>query len=236
VFERASVERVLIMAGLAFGLAVGTIAALTTGALAQSSSPTGVLGATTNRVPTSVVRLAGEATVSVGSDGCAGPLLGSGVVTSGGLLVTAAHVAGGAEHVTVHAADGETVAHPVLVAPGIDVASAPVPTSWAAVREASADPAVGAPVVVATRARGELRVRQAEVQTYLRGTGPDDPARVMRLDVGAAPGDSGGAVIDSSGHLVGIVYASQHVTDQALVIPTSEVSAALAADGSSATC
>jgi S1-C subfamily serine protease len=58
----------------------------------------------------------------------------------------------------------------------------------------------------------------------------------MRLDVGAVPGDSGGAVIDAQGRLVGIVYASQHITDQALVIPASELSTALAADGALATC
>jgi S1-C subfamily serine protease len=123
-----------------------------------------------------------------------------------------------------------------MLAPEIDVASAPVPTAWPSVRQAMDDPAVGTAVVMATRARGVLDVRQAHVQTYLRGTGPDDPARVMRLDLGAAPGDSGGAVIDGSGRLVGIVYAAQHVTQQALVIPASELSAALGADGSLANC
>jgi S1-C subfamily serine protease len=234
---KGSVERVLLMVGLTVGLLGGTLLATATGVLAGPVSPSvSVLGATAVRVPASVVRLAGEVTVSVDSKGCAGPLLGSGVVTSGGLLVTAAHVAGGAEHVTVVGSSGGTTASPVLVAPGIDVASAPVPATWPSVRQATADPAVGAGVVVATRARGVLVVRTAHVQTYLRGTGPGDPTRVMRLDVGASPGDSGGAVLDPAGRLVGIVYASQHVTAQALVIPTSEVSAALSADGSLATC
>jgi S1-C subfamily serine protease len=224
------------MAGLAAGLALGLIVAAATGVLAQSSSDGGGSTAGVGRVSAAVVRLAGNVTVSVDSDGCAGGLSGSGVVTSGGLLVTAAHVAGGDDQVTVRSAEGEASAHPVLVAPGIDVASAPVPTSWDSVRQAATDPVVGADVVVATRARGVLDVRQARVQTYLRGTGPDDPARVMRLDVGAVPGDSGGAVIDAQGRLVGIVYASQHITDQALVIPASELSTALAADGALATC
>lgn len=223
----------LLMAGLAAGLAVGIIVAVTTGALAQSTA--GGAGGH-GEVPAAVVRAAGRVTVSVESSGCAGPLLGSGVVTKGGSLVTAAHVAGGAQRVMVRSQQGSTTADPVLVAPGIDVASAPVPTSWPAVGQANGDPAVGDPVVMATRARGALVVRQARVQTYLRGTGPNDPAKVMRLDVGAAPGDSGGAVIDARGRLVGIVYESQYATNQALVIPISEVSAALGADGSLAQC
>jgi S1-C subfamily serine protease len=233
---KGSPDRVFLMVGLTVGLVVGTILAFGTGVLSPAPTSAAVLGATAVRVPASVLRLAGEVTVSVDSKGCAGPLLGSGVVTSGGLVVTAAHVAGGAELVTVIGTDGQTIAHPVLVAPGIDVASAPVPTDWPSVREATADPTVGAGVVVATRARGVLVVRPARVQTYLRGTGPGDPARVMRLDVGASPGDSGGAVLDAHGRLVGIVYASQLMTDQALVIPTSEVSAALSGDGSLAAC
>ncbi len=232
-------DGLLLAIGLVMGLFVGSIVAGLTGFIgwpsAAGASATGG-AATSGSVPASIHRLAVGSTVSVDSKGCAGPLAGSGVVVRGGLLITAAHVAGGAEHVTVASGSGTTEAHPVLVAPGFDVASAPVPTSWPTVAEASTDPATGAPVVVATRARGDLQIRAAHVDGYVNGTGPDDPAKVMRLDVTVAPGDSGGPVLDSHGRLVGIVYAEEHGDDRGLVIPVSELSSALALDGSIATC
>lgn len=52
----------------------------------------------------------------------------------------------------------------------------------------------------------------------------------MRLDVRADPGDSGGPVVDATGRLVGIVYATERVTQMALVIPTSALRRVLAGD------
>jgi S1-C subfamily serine protease len=50
----------------------------------------------------------------------------------------------------------------------------------------------------------------------------------MRLDVRADPGDSGGPVVDATGRLVGIVYATERVTQLALVIPVSVLRLVLA--------
>ena len=90
---------------------------------------------------------------------------------------------------------------------------------------ASTDPQVGTDVVVGSRATGGLRVMRAQVRDYLAG-GPNDPPTVMRLDMIAIPGDSGAPVVDTSGRLVGLIYASQFGSRSALVIPVSQIRAA----------
>ena len=121
------------------------------------------------------------------------------MVTTGGLLITAAHVAGGARILDVTNSTGvHGFLAPVIAASGSDVASVGVPASWPQLREASADAAVGDEVVVAGRSSGSTVVRHARVEAILHGRGPDDPAQVVRLDVGVAPGDSGGPVVDAS--------------------------------------
>jgi S1-C subfamily serine protease len=214
-------DRRLAVVGLVLGAILGgLIATGPTGAVVLGS-PVAVLGARDARLGRDLREQVGRATVAVASQGCEGALVGSGVVTRGGLLVTAAHVAGGARRVRVSGASGNLDASPVLVAEGLDVSSVGVPASWPALAEAHADPPPGAPVLVATRARGDLRVREARVEGYVSGVAPGDPGRVMRLDLGAEPGDSGGPVVDARGRLVGIVYLRERITGRALVMPVS---------------
>jgi S1-C subfamily serine protease len=129
--------------------------------------------------------------------------------------------------VEVATASASITASPVLDAAEVDVATVDVPESWARVPEADEDPAPGTTVVVGTRPGGELRVREARVQGYVHGVESTDPALVMRLDIGAEPGDSGGPVVDTEGRLVGIVYLRERITGRALVIPVSELRDAL---------
>ena len=128
------------------------------------------------------------------------------------------------------------MASPVLYAEQVDVASVDVPESWPRIPGAKEDPLPGTPVLVGTRPGGELHVRGARVQGYVNGVESTDPSRVMRLDIGAEPGDSGGPVVDADGHLVGIVYLRERVTGRALVIPISEVRAALAGAVTAGNC
>ena len=225
----------------AVGLAVGVLVALlivdTRAVLAMPTLPASVLGMQSRRADPSLDARVRAATVAVVSHGCVGALRGTGVVTTGGLLITAAHVAGGARILDVtNSTGGHGFLAPVIAASGSDVASVGVPASWPQLREASADAAVGDEVVVAGRSSGSTVVRHARVEAILHGRGPDDPAQVVRLDVGVAPGDSGGPVVNASGRLVGIVYAAELRTHLALVIPRSELAASLARDGSVNRC
>ena len=71
---------------------------------------------------------------------------------------------------------------------------------------------------------------------YVEGVESTDPRLVMRLDVGAEPGDSGGPVVDADGRLVGIVYLRERITGRALVIPISEIRAALGGGATAGRC
>lgn len=224
------------------GVLIGVLIALvwvTAGdALAAGRPSFGVAGDTQVRAQRSdrVHDLAARATLSVVSRGCGGELVGSGVVTRGGLLVTAAHVTAGSRTAWVSAAGSSTTASPVMSSLAADVATAPLPRGWPSVSRAATDPRPGTAVVVASRARGILKVRDTVVDAYLDGTGPDDPPRAMRLDVTVTPGESGGPVLDRRGRLVGIVYASERGSGRALVIPASVLNAALAGDAVIGTC
>ena len=226
-------DGLLAAVGVTLGLLVGLVVADSRDVLALPR-----LGAATTAVPRAALDArVRAATVAVVAQGCGGALRGTGVVTAGGLLVTAAHVAGGARTLDVTSDSGDhRFVGPVLAAAATGVASVGVPGSWPQLTDASADPSVGDEVVVAGRSSGSTVVRHTRVQSYLSGRGPADPARVVRLDVVVAPGDSGGPVVDRRGRLVGIVYASELRTHRALVIPRSELAAALAADGAVNSC
>lgn len=97
------------------------------------------------------------------------------------------------------------------------------------------DPRPGEPVWVSGYAheRGPdslpdgLVVAPAHVRDYVSGRDMGQRARVMRVDVAVRPGMSGGAVLDQTGRLAGLVFAVDHVTNDGLVIPVSVVRDAL---------
>lgn len=165
------------------------------------------------------------ATVALRSGGCGAETRGTGVRVRGGLVVTAGHVVAPATEVFVD----DRLAGQALVAPRTDVATLSS-DGGRALPEAQSDPTPGDEVRVAGRSTGTTRVRVARVQGYRSGRDPGDPPTVMRLDVRADPGDSGGPVVDASGRLVGIVYATERVTQMALVIPVSVLRLVLADD------
>lgn len=234
--DRPASERLVAVVGVLVGFLAGTVWVTAADMSSAGSVPVAVAGTTLERAGGRVAELASEVTVGVEAQGCGGAWSGSGVVSAGGLVVTAAHVTAGAHRVTVTRGAQRSAAGPVLSAVGVDVASASLAAGWRGVSRRSDDPSVGESVVIGARPRGVLRVRRAKVEGYLRGTGPQDPDRVMRLDVTVAAGDSGGPVLDRDGRLVGIVYAAEHGSGRALVIPASRLTEALGAPATPGRC
>ena len=74
-----------------------------------------------------------------------------------------------------------------------------------------------------------LVLYRANVIDYVDGKPMGQAGRVMRLDVSARPGMSGGPVLDQAGRLAGIVFGVQSPTGDSVVLPISVVEAALAA-------
>ena len=190
-----------------------------------------VAGATLERDPSpEMVSLLRSATVKVRSEAC-GTLDGTGVILSSGLVLTNGHVLGGARSFLIETSDGQTHESGNATRPvATDLAAGIAPTGSEdeGLQLAADDPAAGDRVTVAGHADGgPLRVRTAEVEGAIVGTGRLDPPSVIRLDVVAVPGDSGSPVVDEDGRLVGLVYAAERNTRATLVIPVSELRRAL---------
>lgn len=233
--DRPASDGLVAVVGLLIGVLLATIWMTATDGRTAASAPLGAVGPVSSR-PDPLHHLAASATVRVVAHGCRGEFRGTGVVLRGGLVMTAAHVSAGARRITVVDSDGGARrVGPVLSAVATDVATAPLRAGASVVRRQD-DPAVGTALVVAGASGGQVRVRDARVAAYVRGTGAGDPPVAMRLDVRVAAGDSGGAVLDRKGRLVGLVYAAEHGSGRALVIPASVLNAALAGSVAVGTC
>jgi len=166
-------------------------------------------------------RVARESVVQVSttSTRCGSSSLGSGVVVSPGRVATNAHVVAGAGRITVgSAADGATRgARLVLFDPANDIAilhvpglEAPAPR-WVAEAPRGTDAVVagypgGGPLTL-----GEARVRGQIVVADDQGSGSRE-VHVFRGLV--RPGNSGGALLDLEGSVLGLVFANAQDDDE----------------------
>lgn len=154
-------------------------------------------------------------TVKVEARGCGRLQDGSGVVLGPDLIVTNAHVvAGGDEVVVQRHPDGEVVAAEVVAFdPSADLAVLSVPgIERPPLAMGDAEPgSVGA--VFGHPGGGDLRASPYQVGEEVTATGHDiygsgDTRRqVLLLASQLAPGDSGGALVDAGGAVVGIAFA-----------------------------
>ena len=100
---------------------------------------------------------------------------------------------------------------------------------------ATDDPRPGEPVWVSGYAHDPgpdslsdgLVLAPAHVVSYQSGRDAGQEAQIMRVDVPVRPGMSGGAVVDQTGRLAGLVFAEQGETNNGLVIPVSVLRGAL---------
>jgi len=173
-------------------------------------------------------------TVLVRTTTCDGERTGTGVVLDGE-VVTNAHVVAGAAGVELRFADGTWQdAAGVRTAPGLDIAvlavgdppivdpaGGPLELRPGPLRPGTevwtAGHPGGGPLVVA-RSR-VLRRRDRQVWS--------DPRVAVELESVARPGQSGSPVLDTSGRLVGLVYASAFDGARALVVEAPELAEAL---------
>ncbi len=189
---------------------------------------TGISPEVTNQVIESIVRVSGSA--------CGRLQEGSGVVVGAGLVVTNAHVVAGEESTTVVRNDGrELDAEVVLFDPRRDLALVRVPElDRPALRIGQTDRG-GRGGVFGFPEGGPLEISPFEVAREVTATGTDiyDKARTRRqvyfLAADLESGDSGAALVDRSGDVVGVAFAVAPDKDGvAYALSDEELSAILA--------
>ena len=154
-------------------------------------------------------------TVKVSGSACGRVLSGSGFSVAADTVVTNAHVVAGVDRPSVLRTDGRRLSATVVVFdPNRDLAvlrvsglgQAPLPIADG---ESGDDAAVfGHP-----RGRDQLEISPARIETTISATGVDlyGSSRVRRqvhiLAADLEPGDSGGAVVNTNGAVVGVAFA-----------------------------
>ena len=147
--------------------------------------------------------------------------LGSGVIYDAeGLIVTAAHVVDGSETVRVRFADGEQVQGTVLgTVPDVDIAVIQVdrdgltPATFVTEK-----PRVGQLAIAVGSPWGLESTVTAGIISAIDQTncGQGTCASMVQTDAAINPGNSGGALVDRSGHVVGInvsIFSSSGAND-----------------------
>ena len=180
-------------------------------------------------------------TVSLISLGCDLSLdSGTGVAVAGNLVVTNRHVAN--RFRTLHLVYDATPPHQLVRGlVGLDqdndvAVLRPGQLGLTPLALANDDPRPGEPVWISGYAHelgpdslaDGLVVAPAHVVGYESGADTGQRGQVMRLDVPVRPGMSGGAVLDQTGRLAGVVFAVDGPTNQGLVIPVSTIRQVLA--------
>jgi S1-C subfamily serine protease len=200
--------------------------------LGPPPADSGLDAATANRVARS--------TVKVEASACSRLQEGSGAVVGPDEIVTNAHVVAGSRQTTVDrhpdgaVLDADVVAFDanrdvaILRVSGMDRPALPIDPS---------DPAPGAVGAVFGHPRGgPLAIQPYQVGDVVTARGRDiyDAAttqrRVLFLSASLAPGDSGGALVDPRGVVVGVAFAiAPDRADVAYALATSELTAVLGA-------
>jgi S1-C subfamily serine protease len=161
---------------------------------------------------------------------------GSGWVAARGLVVTNAHVVAGQSDTTVDSVDGPPLAaRAVAFDSRNDVAVLRV-TGLEAAALQQADPSAGSPAaVLGYPENGPLTARAARVgrttavlSVDAYGRGPV-PRRITSFRGRVQQGNSGGPLIDSSGQVVGTVFAARVEGGAGYAVPPDVVDDALAA-------
>lgn len=198
---------------------------------ASATSDVAVAGAVVERSAGGRVEAVTEAVLRIDATGCGAQLQGSAtfVRDSSGreLLLTNAHVVRGAQSVRAQLPGGDRVELSVLGAlAGKDAALLdPEPLG-----RSGPDPAdqgvrvdTGDLVAVAGHPDGELGVEDAAVVDVQRRAGWGSASDVLLVDAQARGGHSGGAVLDTSGRVVGLIAARDPGTGRVVAYRIEEL-------------
>ena len=179
--------------------------------------------------------------VAVSAVGCGGTSFASGFAVEDNLVVTAAHPIAGRRRVAVTDATGRTLGGFVVAFDAeADIAAVRVPGLGAVpVVLATGDDAALAPegsagLVAAMREDGEPIAKPSEVMRRVRANIDDVyrrervSRRALELSFAGAHGDSGAAVLNDDGSVVGMVFAtSRSRTDVGYAIRAVEITEVL---------
>ena len=166
-------------------------------------------------LPAAVRDRVAVSTVKVSGTACGRVLLGSGFTTAADTIVTNAHVVAGVDRPTVLRTDGQRLRATVVVFdPNRDLAVLRVPDLGRPALPVG-DAEVGDEGAVYGHPRGQdaLAISPARVESTVNAQGFDlyGNSRIRRevhvLAAALQPGDSGGALVDTGGNVVGVAFA-----------------------------
>jgi S1-C subfamily serine protease len=206
----------------------GLIPALDTG---PPPSESGLDPAVLARVAASTVKVEGVA--------CRFERDGSGFTVAPNLVVTNAHVVAGQRRTFVVRPDGSRLRAEVTVFdPGRDLALLAVPgLGQAPLPVAAAKVGTTAAVFGHPAGQEDVEVSPASIRQQVNALGPDlyelgmTRRSVLVLAAELAPGDSGGALVDEQGQVVGVAFAISPDSDgTAYALATSELRTVLEAE------
>lgn len=186
-----------------------------------------------------VVARVSASTVKVEGVACRFERDGSGFAVAPDLVVTNAHVVAGQQRTTVVRPDGRRLRAQVTVFdPARDLALLAVPgLGQTALPLAAGKVGTTAAVFGHPEGQAALEVSPASIRQQVNALGPDlydlgvTRRTVFVLAADLAPGDSGGAVVDADGAVVGVAFAISPDNDEtAYALSTSELRTVLEAE------
>jgi len=153
-------------------------------------------------------------------------------------IVTNRHVASGAQSLQISTWSGtdfNATVQSISQTPGADLAIAVGGPSTTTAVLGHRKVAPGTPVWAAGYPEGDqLSLTPGIVADYIDGGIYGSPGQIMELTNAVKPGSSGSPLLDSVGKVVGVVFALNTVTGNALAIPTSTLDQFLASPGNNA--
>jgi S1-C subfamily serine protease len=193
---------------------------------------------TSTNIPQPIVNAVVPSTVKVEGVACRRIQEGSGFVVGDGLVVTNAHVVAGEDETVVQRSDGSEVrARVVAFDPNRDLAVLAAPElDRPSLRRTTIDEG-GVGAAFGHPGGGRLRAAPFSVARITQATGTDiyddreTTRAVLILAAELQPGDSGSALIDPQGRVVGVVFAIALDRDGvAYALAMSELDAVLRTD------
>lgn len=176
-----------------------------------------------------------RAVVRIRSVSCEGVATGSGFLVDGGtMVITARHVVEGASEVEVETWDGQnldigTVRQGHLV--DLGVVSLRSHANEPSLNLASDGPTANSPVFAVGYPEGnKLSTVDGSVLGYFNDIRYGNLGRIMRFSAAIKPGNSGGPLTSADGLVVGVVYAIDTQTNDALAVPVDSVRRLLAGE------